>query len=71
MLSGEVEFDDAYIGATKIGSKRGRGTSKAPFVVATGYGVPWVARLLAAMALTSVVVTRYSPIPDTARCLAP
>ena len=38
MLSGEVEFDDAYIGATKIGSKRGRGTSKAPFVVAVELG---------------------------------
>jgi hypothetical protein len=38
VLSFEVELDDAFIGATKAGSKRGRGTSKAPFIAAVEKG---------------------------------
>lgn len=34
MLSGVVEFDDAYFGGPKAGSKRGRGTEKAKVFVA-------------------------------------
>jgi len=36
MLSGEVQFDDSYIGAK--GGKRGRGTSQAPFFAAVEMG---------------------------------
>jgi hypothetical protein len=38
VLSCEIELDDAYIGATKVGSKRGRGTTQAPFIAAVEKG---------------------------------
>jgi len=34
LLDGEVEFDDTYIGGPEVGSKRGRGTTKAKVFVA-------------------------------------
>jgi hypothetical protein len=38
VLSFEIELDDAYIGATKTGSKPGRGTTQAPFIAAVEKG---------------------------------
>ena len=38
VLSSEIELDDAYVGASKSGSKRGRGCDKVPFIAAVEKG---------------------------------
>ena len=63
ILSGVVEFDDAYFGGPKAGSKRGRGTEKAKVFVALsldGRGNPQYLKMSVAKNIKQASVRKFA-----------
>ena len=63
MLSGVVEFDDAYFGGPKAGGKRGRGTEKAKVFVALSldeHGTPQYLKMGVAKNIKQASVKKFA-----------